>query len=360
MTRWRRPELCERDKLSIGLYDLKSKRKLTRSIKQRDVCVYIQKNHYWVIWKKNSRDGLLNGVEEIERNFKYVIKNENNLNHRIHYRFPKHEAIDQLENVLVFDLETYNDQEFAEAYPAGLYDVNRLRDRWKRDFSLDEIGTKKDNVNVFDGSSGNSVMDVLKYISEIYDWDEGTYIDGDGDEINSSYRLFLVAHNASDFDSWVVLNSLVKEITELKILKIVGDWFHYRFGVVFKHLIQLKYLSSSILHVQNLIVEDLWKKLLENTGFILNFSKEKSEHSVVDKSNFAYLRAIWESYLKLDVLRLALKYGRHSTEMQHKSGFGIKNCLTEASLRWKCFAKNNKERKFYTFNDNYFKDFIRK
>ena len=41
----------------------------------------------------------------------------------------------------------------------------------------------------------------------------------DGDKIVSSYRLLLVAHNSSGFDSWVVLNSSVKEITELKIIK---------------------------------------------------------------------------------------------------------------------------------------------
>ena len=39
---------------------------------------------------------------------------------RIRYRFPKNETIDQLENVLIFDLDTYNDQEFADAHVAGL------------------------------------------------------------------------------------------------------------------------------------------------------------------------------------------------------------------------------------------------
>ena len=46
-----------------------------------------------------------------------------------------------------------------------------------------------------------------------------TCTDKDGGEIVSSYRLLLVAHNSSGFVSWVVLNSLVKEITELKIIK---------------------------------------------------------------------------------------------------------------------------------------------
>ena len=63
-------------------------------------------------------DSLLNGVEMIDRSFEYIKNavNENNTKQRIRYRFPKHETIDQLENVFVFDLETHNDQEFAEAY----------------------------------------------------------------------------------------------------------------------------------------------------------------------------------------------------------------------------------------------------
>ena len=47
-------------------------------------------------------------------------------------------------------------------------------------------------------------------------------------------------------------------------------------------------------------------------------------------------------------------------DMQKMSGFGIKDCLTEASLGWKCFGTYNKNREFYTFNDKYVRDFIRK
>ena len=216
MTRCRIPEFCERYKMDIGIYDLNRKRILPRTVKQKNICVYIHKNHYCVIWKKNRKDSLLNGVKEIENNFRYVknkIK-ENNLKQRILYRLPKHETIDQLENVFVFDLETHNDQEFAEAYAAGLYDVNRLRDRWHRDLTSSELIIERENVTVFDASNGNCRMNMLKYISENYDGDERTYIDKDGDEIVSSYRLLLVAQNSSGFDSWVVLNSLVEEITD--------------------------------------------------------------------------------------------------------------------------------------------------
>ena len=142
---------------------------------------------------------------------------------RIRYRFPKHETIDQLENVFVFDLETNSDQDFAETRPAGLYDVNRLRGSWDRDITLQEIVTEKNNVTVFEAPNGNPVMNMLEYISENYEGDERTYIDKHGDEIVNSYILLLVSHNSSGFDSWVVLISLVKEVIELKIKKTLGD-----------------------------------------------------------------------------------------------------------------------------------------
>ena len=102
-----------------------------------------------------------------------------------------------MENVFVFDLKTYNDQEFAESYAAGLYAVHLSRDKWDRDLTPDERVIEKLHVTVFDGSNGNPVKNMLKKNSEKFDGDEITYIDKEGDEIVSSYRFLLVAHNAS-------------------------------------------------------------------------------------------------------------------------------------------------------------------
>ena len=88
--------------------------------------------------------------------------------------------------------------------------------------------------------------------------------------------------------------------------------------------------------------------------------KGEIEHSIISKNNFADLTHIWEPYLISDVLCLAFIYARHSMETEKISGFGIKDCLTEASLGWKCFGTYNKDREFYTFNDKYVRDFIRK
>ena len=108
-------------------------------------------------------------MEEIDKNFKHLKYkiNKNYLKQRIRYRFPKHETLDELEKVFVFGLDTHNDQEFAEAYAAGLYDVNRLLDKGDRDLTSDELVVLRENVTVFDASNGHCVMDMLEYISKI-------------------------------------------------------------------------------------------------------------------------------------------------------------------------------------------------
>ena len=102
------------------------------------------------------------------------------------------------------------------------------------------------------------------------------------------------------------------------------------------------------------------EKIGREYGLQPELLKGEIEHSVINKNNFAELRHIWEPYLISDVLCLDFKYARHSMEMQKISGFGITDCLTEASLGWKCFGTYNKDREFYTFNDKYVRNFIRK
>ena len=242
--------------------------------------------------------------------------NENNIKQRILYRFPKHETIDQLENVFVFDLETQNDREFAEAYAAGFYDANRLRDKGDRDLISDELVIERENVTVFAASNGNCVMDMLKYISENYDGDERAYIDKDGDEIISSYRLLLVAHNSSGFDSWVVLNTLVKEITELKIIKTTRGSISLFFRCGFKivdtvEVPQYVKFTCSKSHTKGSI-----GKIVREYELQPELLKGEIENSIFNKNNYAELRHIWEPYLISVVLCLAFIYARHSTEVQ--------------------------------------------
>ena len=77
-------------------------------------------------------------------------------------------------------------------------------------------------------------------------------------EIVSSYRLLLFAHNSAGFDSRVVLNSLVKEVTELKLIKNARGLISLsiRCGV---KTVQLKCLNTENSHILNLMKGSLEK-----------------------------------------------------------------------------------------------------
>ena len=70
MTRCRIPEFSERYQIDIGIFDPKGKRIFSRNVKQRDMCVFVQKITI-VSFGKMRRDSSLNGVEEIDKNFNY-------------------------------------------------------------------------------------------------------------------------------------------------------------------------------------------------------------------------------------------------------------------------------------------------
>ena len=187
-------------------------------------------------------------------------------------------------------------------------------------------------------------MDMLIYISENYEFVERTYIDKGGDEIVSSLKLLLVALNSSGLDSLVVLNSLVKEISELKIIKTSRGSISLSFhcGVKIVNTVEVpqyvKFTSTNS-HIKGSL-----EKIGKEYGLQPELLNGEIEHSTINKTNFADLRRIWEPYLKSEVICLAFIYARQSVEMQKLSGFGIKDCLTEGSLGWKCFGTYYKER----------------
>ena len=131
--------------------------------------------------------------------------NEENLSQRKCYIFPKADELDQLKNVFVFNLQTYNGQKYAKAYASGLFDVRSFCQVRNRHLT-GKIDAENEKVVVFGTSDGNPVKNMNKYVSKNYEEHEKKYTDGDVDEKFSLYRLYILAHNASGFDDWVVLN----------------------------------------------------------------------------------------------------------------------------------------------------------
>ena len=170
----------------------------------------------------------------------------------------------------------------------------------------------------------------------------------------------MVAHNVSGFDSWVILNSLVKEITEMKFLKTARGLNSLSFQCGFKTVNMFGVRQCVKFTCTKSHIKSSLEKIGIEYGLQHELLKGEIEHSVKNKTNFADLGHIWEPYPNLDVLCLAFIYARLCMEMHNMSGFGIKDCLTGASLAWRCFGKYNKDRKFCTFNYRYVRDCLRK
>ena len=204
---------CKIHNTNLGVYDLKEKRNLPLSIKERGACLHNHKNHFCVIWKTIDTT-FTNAIQELEKNVEYEPNHisENNLKQVVEYKFPKSNEKDCLFAVFSFDLETVNvpDQEFCEAYAAGCYHLDRLKDCFNGDFTEKELETERQHVHKFNRANNNPVLDMNKEIITIYKGKPKYFKDKNGEFKISSYRYQLIGHNASCFDDAIVLNSLPK------------------------------------------------------------------------------------------------------------------------------------------------------
>ena len=121
---------CKKHDINLGINDLKQKRILPLSVTERRICLYIQENHFCVIWK-TEKTIFINAIKELEDSFEYEPNHitDNILKQVQNYNFPISNEKDCLFAVFSFDLETVNVpyQEFCEAYGAGCYHLDRLK-----------------------------------------------------------------------------------------------------------------------------------------------------------------------------------------------------------------------------------------
>ena len=189
---------------------LKKHRILPEKGNKKNICLYI--NNIIVIWKNNLSDSLLKTVKKVKDNFKNIRKriDTKNLKKVKKYTFPHKTYTHELDNVLVFDIETYKKKEYAHPFAIVLYDVSRLEYRHKRDLKDDEIIRERNQVIKFKADNGNPVLQMFDYINKNF-IDKINKKNKSGANNVKSYKITLIAHKASGFDSYIVMNNLDKK-----------------------------------------------------------------------------------------------------------------------------------------------------
>ena len=195
MTQAKIQPFCRQRNLNLGVYNVKQKTILPRSVTQRNICLYIHDNHFCVIRKIN-QSTFPDAIRELKDDFKYESNELSDviLKQVIEYKFPISYEKNCIFAVFAFDLETCNlkNQPYCEEYAASVYHLNRLYECFNGDLTEKELKIERENVHVFDRENNNPVLDMVSYVINNYKGKPEIITYKHGKKILSSYKFNLL------------------------------------------------------------------------------------------------------------------------------------------------------------------------
>ena len=350
MTSARAQPFCRKHNINIGCYD--GFRVCPGNITQRNTALKIHNNHFCLIWKTNgiSFDRALKYLKD---NFRVVdnVISDKHVKSYIKYEYKPKKVQSQLTNMIVYDIETFSTIKCVP-YANCSYRLRKISGKYYRDISEKEYQKCLNDCIVFKGLDNiNKMLDyVLKY-------------KGEPKRINNKigkYKLYLIAHKGSGFDSYVVLNnlpqwrtvvSLIKNGSVIVSLKILNGYVDQN-----KKLHQYVHLRCGLLRIK-----DSLKNIGQNYKLQESLLKQELEHDEIFEDIWEEKENEWLLYLKNDVLSTAFSFARYSKGMEELTGFGMKNSLTLPSLAIKFFnsLREENDEPIYTYNDEFMRHFVR-
>ena len=344
-------QICRKFNINIGWFD--GTRKNPRNVIQRNTSLFIYKNHFCLIWK--SQNISFNQVIEIElqQNFKIVenVIPEKNVKSFIKYEYKPKKFKSPLTNIVVFDLETFNKIR-AVPYCSCIYKPSKISGKYLRDISEKEYQNCLNDCVVLKGTDCiNEMLDlVLSFKGEVK-------------KINNKiveYKLFLIAHNGSGFDRYVVLNNLPQWGSNVKLIKNGAGIISLK---AFNGYVDEKKKIPQYVHFRcgRVHINESLKKIGESYKLQRSLLIQEMEHDEIYEDTWEKKENDWLPYVKNDVLSLVFCYARYIMGMEELTNFGTKNSLTLPSLAKKNFnsLRDENDEPIYTFTDPFMRNFVR-
>ena len=164
-----------------------------------------------MIWKSNGVS-FEKAITELKDNFKVVdnVISDKHVKSFIKYDYNPKKVKSPLTNLVVYDLETFNKIK-AVPYCSCIYKLSKISGKYHRDVSEQEYQNCLNDCVVFKGTDCfNEMFDhVLSFKGE------PKKVKNKIVEIN----INLIAHNGSDFDTYVVSNNLPQRRSVVKLIK---------------------------------------------------------------------------------------------------------------------------------------------
>ena len=198
MTSARSQPFCRKYNINIGCFD--GMRINTRNLTQRDTSLFIYNDHFCLFWKsKGIRFD--KAIKELKDNFKLVdnVISDKHVKSLIKYEYNPKKVKSPLTNIVVYDLKTSNKIR-AVPYCSCINKLSKISGEYHRVISEQECQKCLNECVVFKGTDCNNEM-----------LDHVLSFKGEPKKVKKKfveYNLFLIAHNGSGFDIYVVLNNL--------------------------------------------------------------------------------------------------------------------------------------------------------
>ena len=200
---------CKKQNINIGCCN--GFRVCPRTITERNIALYVNKNHFCSIWKSNAltfnkaKDELRLNSKDIvniisDRHFKSFIKDE--------YKPRKIQS--QLTNMIVYDTETFNTDR-AVSYSFCIYKLSRISSKYTRDTGQQKYENCRKDCFVLKGT--DCINDMLYNTLEFK---------GEAERVKNkigNFNYYLLAQKGSCFDGYVVINNLHQWRTIVSLIK---------------------------------------------------------------------------------------------------------------------------------------------
>ena len=352
MTSARVGSFCRKYNINIGCSD--GTRINPSNITQRDTALKIHNNHFCLIWKSDTVSFNQVIENELKPNFKVVdnVISDRHVKGFIKYEYNPKKVKSPLTNIIVYDLETFNKNR-AVPYCSCIYKLSKPSGKYRRDISEQEYQKCLNDCVVFKGT--DCINEMLDYVLSFK---------GEPKKIKNKiveYNLYLIAHNGSGFDSYVVLNNLPQWRSVVKLIKngagIVSLKKFNGYVDPVKKIPQNVHFRCERVHNNKSL-----RKIGESYKLQESLLKKELEHDEIYENTWEEKENEWLPYVKNDVLSTAFCYARYTMGMEELTEFGMKNSLTLPSLANKYFnsLRDENDELIYSYTDPFMRNFVRK
>ena len=297
--------ICRKHNINISCFD--GTRLNPGNITKGDTALKIHDTHFCLIWKSGGISCYQVIKSQLKPNFKVVdnVIPDKHVKSFIKYEYNLKKVKSPLTNIVIYDLETFN-KITVVPYCSCIYKLSKISGKNLRDISEQEYQKCLIDYVVFKGT--DCINEMLDHVLSF---------EGEPKKVRNKiveHNLYLIAHNGSGFDSYVVLNKLPQWRSVVKLIKKGAGIISLKIfngNVDQKKIPQYVHFRCGRVHINKKL-----RKVGESYNLQERLLKKELEHDEFYENTWEARDNEWLPFVKNDVLSTAFCYARYTMSME--------------------------------------------